>query len=160
MGVLFVPAPTSRNSPGLDQVKYGQPDFLDRLLDQVFMPLHNFPKPVIAALNGITLAGGSSWPCAPTWLSPRRMQNWRRTRQLWRLSWGGGASVLPRIVPLNVAKHLLLTGKPCPLKRCVVTDLSMKWWLPMSWTAARALAEHIGNSPLAMSRMLTVANGR
>ena len=32
----------------------GEPDFLDRLCDNVLNPLRDFPKPVIAALNGIT----------------------------------------------------------------------------------------------------------
>ena len=36
----------------------GEKDFLDRLCENVFNPLRDFPKPVIAALNGITMAGG------------------------------------------------------------------------------------------------------
>src|SRR5664280_2568663 len=35
----------------------GEPDFLDRA-SQVYGRLRNFAKPVIAALNGVTMAGG------------------------------------------------------------------------------------------------------
>lgn len=147
---------------GLDQVKYGQPDFLDRLLDQVFMPLHNFPKPVIAALNGITLAGGLELAmCADLVVASEDAKIGDAHANFGVYPGGGGASVLPRIVPLNVAKYLLLTGQTLSAEAmCRYGFVNEVVAADELDGAARALAEHIaGNSPLAMSRMLTVANG-
>ena len=72
----------------------------------------------------------------------------------------GGAAVLPRIVPHNVAKYLLLTGKSLSASE-MKTYGFVNEVVPAAELeeAAQKLAEHIaGNSPIAMQRMKTVAN--
>ena len=96
----------------MDKIQYGEPDFLNRLLDGVFLPLHDFPKPVIAALNGITLAGGLELAmCADLVVASEEAKMGDAHANFGVYPGGGGASVLPRLVPMNVAKYLLLTGK-------------------------------------------------
>ena len=146
---------------GLDEVQYGEPDFLDRLLSQVFLPLHNFPKPVIAALNGITLAGGLELAmCADLVVASEDAKIGDAHANFGVYPGGGGASVLPRLVPLNVAKYLLLTGKTLSAEAmCQYGFVNEVVPADELQSAAQALAQHIaGNSPIAMSRMLSVAN--
>ena len=146
---------------GLDSVQYGEPDFLDRLLNNVFLPLHDFPKPVVAALNGTTLAGGLELAmCADLVVASEDAKIGDAHANFGVYPGGGGASVLPRMVPLNVAKYLLLTGKTVSAEDMCrygfVNEVVAADALP---DAARELAEHIaGNSPIAMRRMLSVAN--
>jgi enoyl-CoA hydratase/carnithine racemase len=69
---------------------------------------------VIAAVNG------SRWPAAwrscwrATSSSPRRARASATPLQLRRVPGGGGAAILPRKVPANVAKYLLFTGDSLP----------------------------------------------
>ena len=90
----------------------GEPDFLDRLCDNVLNPLRDFPKPVIAALNGITMAGGlETAMCADLVVAVESARIGDAHANFGVYPGAGGAAVLPRIVPHNVAKYLLFTGK-------------------------------------------------
>ncbi len=146
---------------GHKNVTYGEADFLDRLLDNVLMPLHNFPKPVIAALNGITLAGGLETAlCADLVVASEKARIGDAHANFGVYPGGGGASVLPRIVPLNVAKYLLLTGKTLSAEEMKTYGFVNEVVAPENLEhAAQQLAEHIAqNSPIAMRRMKAVAN--
>ena len=72
----------------------------------------------------------------------------------------GGASILPRLVPLNIAKYLLLTGK-------TLSAIEMKGYgfvnevvsADQLIDATQKLAEGIAQkSPIALQRMKIVAN--
>ena len=90
----------------------GKPDFLDRLCDRVLNPLRDFPKPVIAALNGITMAGGlETAMCADLVVAAESARIGDAHANFGVYPGAGGAAVLPRIVPHNVAKYLLFTGR-------------------------------------------------
>lgn len=143
------------------KVPLGEPDFLDRLCDNVFNALRRYPKPVIAALNGMTLAGGLELAmCADIVLAAETAKLGDAHANFGVYPGGGGAALLPRLVPHNVAKYLLLTGD-------TLSAADMKTYgfvnevLPPDQLATRtqALAEHIAShSPIAMRRMKAVAN--
>ena len=86
-------------------------DFLDRA-DATLACLRNFPKPVIAALNGVTMAGGLEMAmCADIVIAAESAVIGDAHANFGVYPGAGGAAVLPRIIPQNVAMYLLLTGK-------------------------------------------------
>ena len=140
----------------------GEPDFLDRLCDNVLNPLRDFPKPVIAALNGITMAGGlETAMCADLVVAVESARIGDAHANFGVYPGAGGAAVLPRIVPHNVAKYLLFTGKTLSAEEMktygFVNELVADDQLQ---EATQALALHIAaKSPIALRRMKMVANG-
>lgn len=140
----------------------GEPDFLDRLCDRVMNPLRDFPKPVIAALNGLTMAGGLELAmCADLVVAAQSARIGDAHANFGVYPGAGGAAVLPRIVPHNVAKYLLFTGKTLSAEEMkhygfvneVVADHELQ-------QATQDLALHIAEkSPIALQRMKAVANG-
>ena len=89
----------------------GEPDFLDRG-DVMFKTLRNFPKPLIAALNGITMAGGLELAmCADIVVAAESATIADAHANFGVYPGAGGAAVLPRLIPLNMAMYMLLTGK-------------------------------------------------
>lgn len=89
----------------------GENDFLDRAAT-VFGQLREFSKPVIAALNGVTMAGGLELAmCADIILAAESAKIGDAHANFGVYPGAGGAAVLPRLVPLNVAMYLLFTGK-------------------------------------------------
>lgn len=139
----------------------GEPDFLDRASDTVFNPLRNFLKPVIAALNGITMAGGlETAMCADIVIASEEAKIGDAHANFGVYPGAGGAAVLPRLVPLNVAKYLLFTGKTLSAKEMqgygFVNEVVPADQLQ---EATQNLAESIANkSPIALQRMKVVAN--
>ena len=142
-------------------VPAGEKDILDRLCGNVLGVLRDFPKPVIASLNGMTLAGGlETAMCADIVVAAECAKIGDAHANFGVYPGAGGAAVLPRLVPLNVAKYLLLTGRTLTANQMkdygfvneVVADEALI-------DETQALAVHIsGNSPLDMRRMKEVAN--
>jgi enoyl-CoA hydratase len=139
----------------------GELDMLDRVCDNVLTPLRNFPKPVIAALNGLTMAGGLETAlCADIVVAAEEAQIGDAHANFGVYPGAGGAALLPRVVPLNVAKYLLLTGKTLSAK-----DMQNYGFVnevvpgDQLQDATQKLAESIANkSPIALRRMKEVAN--
>jgi enoyl-CoA hydratase/carnithine racemase len=141
------------------QLAPGEADFLDRA-QAVFGALRDFAKPVIAALNGVTMAGGLELAmCADIVVAAESATIADAHANFGVYPGAGGAAILPRLVPLNMAMYLLLTGKSlsaaqmqaCGLVCEVHPDASLG-------DAALALANHIANkSPVALRRMKQVA---
>ncbi len=89
----------------------GEPDFLARAA-AALRQLREFPKPLIAALNGVTMAGGLELAmCADIVLAAESAQIGDAHSNFGVYPGAGGAALLPRVVPQNVAMYVLLTGK-------------------------------------------------
>ena len=89
----------------------GEPDVLDRIVD-LFAVLRDFPKPVIAAVNGITAAGGLELMlCCDLIYAARSARVGDAHCNYGIVPGGGGAAILPRILPAPIAKYLLFTGE-------------------------------------------------
>src|SRR5471030_2435834 len=137
----------------------GEADFLDRA-NVVFGLLRDFPKPVIAALNGVTMAGGLELAmCADIVVAADSATIADAHANFGVYPGAGGAAILPRLIPLNMAMYLLLTGKSLSadeMKACgLVCEIHPDEALA---DAALNLAKHIGKkSPVVLRRMKEVA---
>jgi len=137
----------------------GEADFLDRA-NSVFSRLRNFSKPVIAALNGVTMAGGLELAmCADLIIAADSATIADAHANFGVYPGAGGAAILPRLIPLNMAMYLLLTGKSLSaqdMKACgLVCELHPDDKLA---DAAMSLAKHIAKkSPVVLRRMKEVA---
>jgi enoyl-CoA hydratase len=141
-------------------IKPGEPDFLDQV-GELFATLRAFPKPVIAAVNGLALAGGLELVMAcDLVIAADSAQLGDAHSNFGVFPGAGGAAVLPRKIGINRAKYLLSTGdfvraadmKAFGLVNEVVaaTDLA---------AAAQKLAERLAaKSSLVLRRMKQVAN--
>jgi enoyl-CoA hydratase/carnithine racemase len=137
----------------------GEADFLDRA-SHVFGLLRNFPKPVIAALNGVTMAGGLELAmCADLVVAAQSATIADAHANFGVYPGAGGAAILPRLIPLNMAMYLLLTGKSLSADAMKACGLVCEVHPDEGFAdAVLALAKHIAKkSPVALRRMKEVA---
>lgn len=88
-----------------------KPDYLSRLTS-CFELLRALPKPVIAAVNGIAVAGGLELVMACDLVLAADTAMFGDSHANFGLLPGaGGAAVLPRRIGINRAKYLLFTGQ-------------------------------------------------
>lgn len=116
---------------------------------EVWSALENFPKPLIAALNGHTLGGGLELAlCADIVIAARGIKLGSPEPKIGIMPGGGATQRLTRAVGLQRAMRLLLAGEP------VDADTAERWGLvsevcePADLPArALALAETIAALP-------------
>ncbi|MFT3755683.1 MAG: enoyl-CoA hydratase/isomerase family protein [Pseudoxanthomonas sp.] len=136
----------------------GEPTFLDRGL-KVFAALRNLGKPVIIALNGITMAGGLETALSGDIVIASEDAKIGDCHANFGVFPGaGGAAILSRLIPKNVANYLLFTGKTLSAKQMqeygFVNEVVPADKLE---EAAQKLGELIASkSPLALRRMKEV----
>lgn len=95
----------------LSQEASAEPDFFDAV-EQTFDLLINFPKPIIAALNGIALAGGMEMAMTADLIIASESAKIGDAHSNFGLLPGAGGSVqLPRRIGINRAKYLMFTGE-------------------------------------------------
>jgi enoyl-CoA hydratase/carnithine racemase len=119
------------------------------------------PKPVIAALNGITCGGGLELAMMCDFMIAAESARIGDAHANFGLIPGGGASLrLPRIVGVNWARYLMYTGDLFPAREMaaiglvtrVVADNDLE-------TEVQALAEKLSaKSPLGLERMKALIN--
>lgn len=141
-------------------VQAGEPDFLDHAA-RVFGLLRRYPKPVVAAVNGIAMAGGLELAlCCDLIVAAESARIGDAHANFGVFPGAGGAAVLPRKLPLNIAKFLLFTGETVAASMLAAHGL-VNEVVPDAELAARvqALAEKIATqSPLVLRKMKRVAN--
>jgi enoyl-CoA hydratase/carnithine racemase len=95
--------------------------FLERL-NVVLNRLEAFPKPVIAAVNGMALAGGLEIvACADLIFASDKAKLGDVHANFGLIPGGGNSQRLPRKLGLNFAKYLLFTGEMLPAERFVAS---------------------------------------
>lgn len=157
-GVAFCAGADLKQALGTPPVP-GEADFLEHAREVLDL-LVAFPKPLIAALNGVTMAGGLELAmCADILLAAESAQIGDAHANFGVYPGGGGAAVLPRVVPLNTAMYLLFTGKTLSAAEFkalgLVSEVHPDGELG---DAALKLAGAIaGKSPIALRRMKEVA---
>jgi enoyl-CoA hydratase len=97
--------------------------FLDSIL-ATFLRLESFPRPVIAAINGMALAGGLELVLCCDLVIAARSAKIGDAHANYGLIPGGGSSVrLPRKIGPTRAKYLLYTGEFVPAEELVECGL-------------------------------------
>ena len=132
---------------------------LSRFLDTILLVmnrLETFPMPVIAALNGLTLAGGLELMLCCDLVVAARSAKLGDAHANYGLLPGGGSSVrLPRKIGPTRAKYLLYTGEFVPAEQLVAAGLVNEVVDDDALIAAtEALVAKLANkSPLVLRRM-------
>lgn len=138
----------------------GKKDLLDTIVE-LFDTLRNYPKPVIAAVNGLAFAGGLELVLQCDLVIAGESAKFGDAHSNFGVfPGGGGAAILPRKIPQNVARYLLFTGdsisaseaKHHGLVNEVVPDAELE-------ARVQALADKLAKkSPLVLANMKAVAN--
>jgi enoyl-CoA hydratase len=85
-------------------------DILERKLD-LFAQIHHFPKPIIAAINGLALGGGCEMAMACDFrVGSEKARIGQPEINLGIFPGGGATQRLPRLVGIGRAKELIFTG--------------------------------------------------
>ncbi|MCW5611785.1 MAG: enoyl-CoA hydratase/isomerase family protein [Rubrivivax sp.] len=138
----------------------GEPDILDRVVE-VLDAVRSFPKPVIGAVNGLALAGGMElMMCCDLIYAAESARIGDAHCNYGIVPGGGGAAIMPRLLPLPIAKYLLFTGEFLPARKLlqygllneVVPDEQL---LDTVATVASVICQ---KSPIGLQRAKRVAN--
>jgi enoyl-CoA hydratase/carnithine racemase len=137
----------------------GESDFLS-LASGMMQRLRTLPKPVIAVLNGITMAGGLELAmCADLILAADGAKIADAHANYGVFPGAGGAAIIPRLLPLPTALYMLYTGKPLTATRLHELGLVSEVH-PAEQLAAAALElanQLAAKSPAVLRRMKEVA---
>jgi len=86
-------------------------DILDRKTDRIFAYIHNFPKPIIAAINGLALGGGCELAMACDFrVGSENARLGQPEINIGIFPGGGATQRLQRLVGVGRAKELIFTG--------------------------------------------------
>jgi len=140
--------------------KPGDPDFLE-VVRTVFDELRTFPKPVIAAVNGLALAGGMELVMACDLVFAAEGARLGDAHSNFGVFPGaGGAALMPRRIGLNRAKYLLFSGDHLSAREMM--DMGLVNRVTPDAELVSAVEEFVEKlaqkSPAVLRRMKTVAN--
>lgn len=129
--------------------------FLHSVLE-LMARIEKFPKPVIAAVNGVALAGGLEIVLCCDLVIATRSAKLGDAHANYGLLPGGGSSVrLPRKIGPTRAKYLLFTGEFVPAESLVAAGLvnEVVEDADLRGAAERLVAKLVSKSPLVLRRM-------
>lgn len=129
---------------------------------ELFTRIEQFPRPVIAAVNGVCVAGGLELVlCCDLVIASAEARMGDGHLKYAVLPGGGGTARLVRKLPRNLAKQLLFTGELVPASRLQAWGLVNELVAPSELRArAGALARQLAAaSPLALAAVKRLANG-
>jgi enoyl-CoA hydratase len=114
-------------------------------------------KPVIAAVEGVAAGGGFEIALAATMIVASSAATFSFPEvKLGLVAECGGLFRAPRALPLNIARELLLTGRPLPAQRAYELGVVNRLTEPGQATAAalELAAEIAGMAPIAVRESL------
>jgi enoyl-CoA hydratase len=121
--------------------------------DETLRIIETSPKPVIAAINGFALGGGTEVAMAcHLRVASETAKLGQPEIALDHLPGAGGTQRLPRLIPLGIAYEYLLTGDPIPAAEAYRIGLVNHVWPALELMSKTiALAERIADrSPIAV----------
>lgn len=138
----------------------GEPDLID-LVEQAFALMRNGPKPVIAAVNGLAMAGGLEMVMACDLVFAAESAQMGDAHSNFGVFPGaGGAAILPHRIGLNRAKYLLFSGLNVPAQ--VMMDWGLVNQVVPDGDLRRVVQDFTDRlsdkSPAVLRRMKAVAN--
>lgn len=157
-GKFFVAGGDIRHFQTLDR---GSAELYALRIQHMQNTLHHLRVPVIAAVNGAALGGGCELMMAcDVRLADERALIGQPEVGLGIIPGAGGTQMLPRLVPLGVAKRLLFTGERLSARQALAIGLVDEVVEDGgALDAAMRLAEKInGNAPLAVANAKRAAN--
>jgi enoyl-CoA hydratase len=137
----------------------GNPRALQDFLQNVyttFNRLEHFPRPVIAAVNGLALAGGIELVlCCDLVLAAESAKIGDAHANFGLIPGGGSSARLPRKIGPTRAKYLMYTGEFLPARELLAMGLVNEVVPDGELTAAveRLVAKLANKSPLGLARM-------
>lgn len=137
----------------------GEKSLLDRIVILLDL-LRAFPKPVICAVNGLALAGGlETVMCCDIVIASEKASFGDAHSNFGVFPGGGGAAILPRKIPPNVARYLLFTGDAMSAADAKQYGLANEVVAPDALeTRTQELAERLTKkSPVVLAAMKRVA---
>jgi enoyl-CoA hydratase len=124
-----------------------------RVFEAAFDCLRRFPKPLIAAVNGVAAGGGLELALTTDFLVASTTARFGQPEVKVGIIPGGGAvQVLPSLIPMGLARQLLMTGELIDAQRALIAGLVNSLHEPERLLPeAIAIAEQIAsNSPAAV----------
>lgn len=165
--VITITGSGSAFCAGADLVAAGATDsaailaFIDNAA-QALDAIRACPKPVIAAINGLALAGGLELALACDIIIAAEEAQIGDGHAVYGMFPGaGGAALLPRRIGYHAAMHLLCTGRTLPAGRLMALGLvqDMAPAAQFAQLIARTEAEIAAKSPVQLAAVKQVARG-
>jgi enoyl-CoA hydratase/carnithine racemase len=128
---------------------------------ETFSRIESFPKPVVAAVHGLAVAGGLELVlCADVVVAAESARFGDAHANYGLLPGAGGSARLPRRVGLATAKYLMFTGQAVSARELLHTDLVTKVVDDddLEPEVGRLVDQLAGKSPLGLRVMKDLAN--
>lgn len=118
-----------------------------RHVERTFERLRSFPKPVIAAINGVTAGGGLELAlCADFIVAAEGASISDGHANVGAIPGGGATAMLPRVLGPLFAKYLMLTGEAVKAEQLVPLGLVARTFPAETFKeSVRALAARVAN---------------